>query len=87
MRLATRSAKLVGNAAELLAVATLFQVYLFPVFKHLTETPLIVDVALICLHAEPIFVAACAPAGTTRVANDNVRQAKPDIRIRFMSRV
>jgi hypothetical protein len=60
LRLATRSEKLVGRAAEVLEAATFFQVYLFPVFKHLTATPFTVDVAFGCLQVAPIFVAACA---------------------------
>ena len=83
-RLATRSEKLVGKAAEVLEEATFFQVYLFPVFKHLTATPFTVDVTFGCLHVAPIFVAAYAPVGTTRVANDNVRQAKLEICLRFI---
>ena len=87
LRLATRSEKLVGKAAEVLVAATFFQMYLFPVFKHFTATPLTVDVAFSCLQVAPIFVAACAPVGTTRVANDNVRQVKPEIIVRFMGLV
>jgi hypothetical protein len=60
LRLATRSEKLVGKAAEVLVAATFFQVYLFPVFKHLTPMPLTVEVAFGCLHVAPIFVAAFA---------------------------
>jgi predicted lysophospholipase L1 biosynthesis ABC-type transport system permease subunit len=82
-RLATRSEKLVGKAAGVLA-ATFFQMYLFPVFKHLTATPFTVEVAFGCLQVAPIFVAACALVGTTRVANDNVRQAKLEICLRFI---
>ena len=84
LRLATRSEKLVGKAAEVLEAATFFQVYLFLVFKHFTATPLTVDVAFGCLQVAPIFVAACAPVGTTRVANDNVRQAKLEICLCFI---
>jgi hypothetical protein len=59
-RLATRSEKFVGKAAGVLEVATFFQVYLFPVFKHLTGTPFTFEVAFGCLHVAPIFVAAFA---------------------------
>jgi hypothetical protein len=84
LRLVIRSEKVVGKAAELLVLAVFFQVYLFPVFIHLTETPLTMDMAFGFLHVAPIFVAACAPAGTTRVTNDNEKQTKQEISVRFM---
>ena len=74
LRLATRSEKLVGKAAEVLEAATFFQVYLFPVFKHFTATPLTVDVAFGCLQVAPIFVAAFAT--TTDPANKRVSTDK-----------
>jgi hypothetical protein len=87
LRLATRSEKLVGKAAEVLAAATFFQVYLFPVFKHLTGTAFTVEVAFGCLHVAPILVAPCALVGITSVATVNVRQVSPVRIVRFMGLV
>ena len=74
LRLATRSEKFVGKAAEVLAAATFFQVYLFPVFKHITATPLTAALAFGCLQVAPIFVAAFAT--TTDPANKRVSTDK-----------
>lgn len=53
----------VGAFAPVLALATFFHVYLDPVLRHFTDTPLAVEVALGLVQVAPILVAPCATVG------------------------